>query len=50
MLEDKQRFIYMASSLPVKVELLKQKDTELAAQKGNIMSALEAFKTVITIT
>ena len=45
-----QSFVYVADSLPCKVELLKVKNTDTAAAKSNLMSALEAFKTVITMT
>ena len=48
--ETKQAFVFVADSLPAKVELLKLKDTDTAAAKSNLMSSLEAFKTVITLT
>jgi len=48
-LEQPQMFVYMAENMPCKVELLKQKQGEFAAQKSTIISALEAFNTVITI-
>jgi len=49
-LEDKSKFIYLPESLPCKVELLKEKETDVASQKSNIMSALEAFNTLVTLT
>ena len=49
-LEEKHRFVYVADSLPIKVELLKARESETAAQTSTIMSALEAFNTVITMT
>jgi hypothetical protein len=47
-LNDVSKFVYMAENLPIKVELIKLKDTDVAADKASLMSALDAFKTVIT--
>jgi len=49
-LDDQTKFIYMAETLPVKVELIKLKASDVASQKARLLSALEAFKTVITFT
>jgi len=47
-LDEATKFLYLADTLPVKVELLKLKETDVAAPRATIMSALEAFKTVVT--
>jgi hypothetical protein len=49
-LDDQTKFIYMAETLPIKVELIKLRASDVAAQKAMLMSAMEAFKTVITFT
>jgi hypothetical protein len=49
-LETDGSFTYLAETMPCKVELIKLKPSDNAAQKSNIMSALEAFKTIITVT
>lgn len=50
MLEEPTKFIYLGQHLPIKVELLKKKEGDVAANKATLMSALEAFRTVITFT
>ena len=50
MLEEPTKFIYLGQYLPIKVELLKKKEGDVAASKATLMSALEAFRTVITFT
>lgn len=47
-LDDTGKFIYLSDTLPLKVELLKLKDTDVAAPRATVWSALEAFKTVLT--
>ena len=49
-LDDAGKFVYLSESMPCKVELLKVGKQDVAAPKSTIMSALEAFKTVITMT
>ncbi len=49
-LDDAGKFVYLSESMPCKVELLKLGKGDVAAPKSTIMSALEAFKTVITLT
>jgi hypothetical protein len=50
MLEEPTKFIYLGQHLPIKVELLKKKEGDVAASKASLMSALEAFRTVVTFT
>lgn len=47
-LNDSNKFVYLAENLPFKIELLKLKDSDVAAEKATLMGALDAFKTVIT--
>ncbi len=48
-LDEQTKFIYSSETLPIKVELLKQKEDDFASDKPSLLSALEAFRTVITI-
>ena len=47
-LNEPSKFVYLSDTLPIKVELLKLKETDVASDKATLMSALDSFKTVIT--
>jgi hypothetical protein len=49
-LEEPNKFIYLADNSPVKIELLRSKEHPSAAPSATIMSALDAFRTIITFT
>ena len=48
--EEPGKHIYAATTIPLKVELIKRKVGDMAAQSSTIMSALESFRCVLTFT
>lgn len=48
-LEQPDRFVYVAETLPCKVELLRNKEHSTAAPKSTIISALESFRSIIVL-
>lgn len=49
-MEEPTKFVYLADNTPVKVELLRSKEHSMAAQSATIVSALDAFRTIVTLT
>jgi hypothetical protein len=47
--EQKDKHLYAATTFPVKVEVLKQKQGDMAANSSTLMSALESFRCVLTL-
>ena len=47
--ETDQSFVYVADTLPCQIQVLKLKPGDTSAQSATIMTALEGFKTIITL-
>lgn len=47
--EDKQQFVYLADTMPCKVELLKLREGDFAGESSTLLAALEAYKTIVTM-
>ena len=48
--EKHSNFLYIPDNLPLKIEVLKLKNDDSFANKGTVMSALELYQTVLSIT
>ena len=48
--EKHSHFLYIPDNLPLKIEVLKLKNDDSFANKGTVMSALELYQTVLSIT
>jgi hypothetical protein len=49
-MDEPTKHVYLSKVLPVKVEVLKQKQGEMIADKSMLLSALESFRCVLTLT
>jgi hypothetical protein len=47
--ERKSHYLYRPENLPLKIEILKLKETDTFAERGTVTSALELYQTVLTI-